>query len=311
MPRSVDSPVSGLATFGRALRPPLLRSYLYVPATEPAKMRKALVAGADAVVLDLEDAVPRDQKVAARENIAKFLQEGHPPAPRIHVRINWSRGRYDRDDLESAVVAGLDGIRLPKAESREAIEDVAAVLDNIEGQQGLPRGGIGLYPTVETATGVVRIPELVLARRVQRLGYGAADLVSDLGLPAAGGDALTVLRAELVLQSRAAGIGAPIDTVFTDLDDEEGLRAAAVAARRSGFSGKSVIHPRQIQAVHDAFTPSPEEVARARRIVAAVGAAGAESAGIVVDGEFVDRPIVTRARATLDLCEALARGPDT
>jgi citrate lyase subunit beta/citryl-CoA lyase len=280
-------------------------------------MRKALSAGADAVILDLEDSVAARAKDQAREEVAAVLDEvaqerdrgetstsvAGRPVPEVHVRINRAGRAYLEDDLAAVVRPGLDAIRLPKAESAAAIAAVAASLDALEQRRGLRPGRIHLYPTVESALGAVSLAALLAASpRIVRAALGTADLLADLG--ASGDDDLATLhvRSELVLHSRAAGIGPPIDGVHTDLDDEEGLRAGAARARALGFHGKSVIHPRQLEAVHHVFTPTPEELARAEAIVAAAEAADAQGrGGVAFEGGFVDAAIVARARAVLSL----------
>ena len=297
--------------------PALHRSYLYAPGSSSAVMRKALGVGADAVILDLEDAVAADAKARARTEVAELLAErvrsnGPSPFPTdvrpssgsdLHVRINRAGAGYCETDLETVVRPGLDAIRLPKAESPEAIVAVASALDQLERTRDLPPGRIRLYPTVESAIGAVSIASLATATpRVVRFAIGTADLLADLGVSL--DDDLTTLhiRSELVLRSRAAGIGPPIDSVHTDLDDEAGLRAGAERARSLGFHGKSVIHPRQLAIVHDVFTPTEQQLVWAEQIIAAMDAAERDARGAVtLDGEFVDAAIVARARAVLSL----------
>jgi citrate lyase subunit beta / citryl-CoA lyase len=283
--------------------PRLHRSYLYAPGSSARVMRKALEAGADAVILDLEDAVAPESKAAARAEVAALLAEVTDPVPDVHVRINRAGNGYLEADLQAVVGPSLAALRLPKAESPEAIAAVAAALDELERARGLPPGRIRLYPTVESALGAVSVGALATASpRVVRLAIGVADLLADLG--ATGDDDLATLhvRSELVLRSRASGIGPPIDSVHTDLADVDGLRAGARRARSLGFHGKSVIHPRQLDAVHAVFTPTPEELARAEGIVAAMEAAECAGRGAVaIDGQFLDAAIVARARALLSL----------
>lgn len=284
---------------------PLHRSYLYAPASNPPVMRKALTAGADAVLFDLEDAVAPSAKPDARRELTTVLGElaasGHGEAPDIHARINRDDDGYAEVDLDAAVRPGLDALRLPKAESAAMIAAVADQVEALERDRGLPVGRIGLYPVIESALGAVRLGELVAAHpRVQRLVIGGQDLLADLG--AAGDDQLAtlVLRSQMVLHSRAAGIGPPIDGVYADLDDDQGLRSSSEWARTLGFVGRSVIHPRQLPAVHEVHTPSDEELAHAERLVAALREAEAAGSGAVqVDGEFVDVAIARRAQALL------------
>lgn len=276
-----------------------LRSYLYAPGSRPDVMAKAVAAGADAVILDLEDAVAAADKQTARAAVAAFLAAHADDAPcPLHVRIN----RGSRDDLAAVVGPGLSALRLPKAESGEEVAAVAAQLESLEASAGIAPGTVALYPIVESATGVAAVAQLAAAPRVARLCFGATDFLADINAPGdPDGPATLLARQSLVLHSRVAGIGAPVDSVHTALDDESGLRASARAGRELGFMGKSIIHPRQLPAVHAVFTPTDAELDRARRVLAADGRGAA-----VLDGELVDPAVVARARATL----ALAGEPD-
>ncbi|MPZ28190.1 MAG: CoA ester lyase [Micromonosporaceae bacterium] len=285
--------------------PPVpLRSYLYAPGSRPELLGKAYAAGADAVVYDLEDAVPADRKEAARVAVARQLGQVAATAargPQVHVRVNPARDGYDRADLAAVVVPGLDALRLPKAADPQWLRALAAELDELEARAGLPAGHVALYPTVESAAGVLRAGELAGAGpRVARLAFGAADFLTDIGAGGpAHGPATLAARGQLVLASRAAGIGAPVDSVHTIVDDPAGLREGAIAARQLGFFGKAVIHPAQLPVVHEVFTPDDRELAWARRVTAAGGNG-------TVDGEFVDRPALARARSLLALARTLA-----
>lgn len=285
--------------------PRLHRSYLYAPGSDPAVMRKALVAGADAVVLDLEDAVAPAVRGEARRHVAALLDEVASGAVTtgsdVMVRVSRDGDGYEVADLEAVVRPGLAGLRLPKAESPAAVGEVDRVIGRLETERGLAPGAVHLDVTLESARGVMALGALLAASdRVGRAGLGVADLLADLG--ASGDDDLATLhvRSRMVLESRAAGAGPPIDSVHTDLADGEGLRRAAVRARALGFLGKSVIHPRQLEVVHAAFTPGSDELDRARRIVAALDAATAEGrAAVTLDGDFIDPAVAARARALL------------
>ena len=287
----------------------LHRSHLFVPGSDPRMMGKALLAGADAVVLDLEDAVAPAAKQAARREVRNMIEQVAEDASRspgdVNVRINRRADGYDLDDLDAVVWPGLDGIRLPKVESAGAVAAVAAQLDLLEHQRGLPTGRVSLYLGIETALGLEQAPATLRAsERVIRAGLGTHDLLADLG--AVGDDDLATLHAsgQLVLLSRAAGTGPPSDTVFTDVGNDTGLERAARRARSLGFFGKAVIHPRQIEAVHRVFTPTEDEVTHARAVVAAAARAIDNGDGAVaLDGQMIDEPIVHRARAILALVE--------
>lgn len=282
--------------------PPLHRSYLYAPGSSLRLMRKALATQADAVILDLEDAVTPENKAAARQAVSALLDEvaedPETTRPQIHVRINRDGDGYLEADLRAVARPGIAALRLPKAESAVALQAVDALLTGLEAERRNELAPIRVYPTIESALGALSVASLAAAPRVARFAIGTSDLLADIG--ARGDDDLATLhvRSQLVLHSRVAGIGPPVDSVFTDLDDLAGLRAQARRGRALGFHGKSVIHPRQLDVVHEVFTPSDDELAAAERIVAA--AAAADGGAIAVDGALVDAAIVARARAVLD-----------
>lgn len=287
----------------------LHRSYLYAPGSNPRVMRKALQAGADAVILDLEDAVAPAAKDEARVAVRELLVElADKPVPSdVHVRINTGPGGADQDDLAAVVGPALAAVRVPKVESAAAVRDLAIALDSLEAQADLPAGSIGIYPTIESARGVVAVGEICAAsERILRCALGASDLLADIGADGDDDTATLHARSALVVHSRAAGIGPPVDSVHTDLDDQAGLRRGAQRARSLGFHGKSVIHPRQLPVVHEVFTPTREQVERARAILAAARVAEENGDGATrLDGSFIDPAVVARAQALL----ALANDP--
>jgi citrate lyase subunit beta/citryl-CoA lyase len=273
--------------------PPPIRSYLYAPGSDPRVMEKALAAGADAVILDLEDSVVPEDKLAARGQVAAVVARA--PVPELHVRVNHGPDGPDLDDVAAVTAPGLTGIRLPKIASAQEVRAVADALDSLEDIGGMAPGTVHLYLSIETAAAALAARELADAPRVARLVFGATDFLADIGSPGTvDGPATALARGMLVLASRAAGIAAPVDCVHTALDDEDGLRRGALAARELGFFGKSVIHPRQISVVHEVFTPSGDEVAQARRVLAHAEAHGAGATRL--DGELIDAAVVARAR---------------
>lgn len=259
-----------------------VRSWLYAPGHNDRILARVFDAGADAVLLDLEDAVPADRKAYAREQVAEILRS-HPEA---WVRIN-RPGTPDADaDLER--VADLcAGVRLPKVQTGADVDWAA------ERTRDTP-----LTCTIETALGVVNAFEIASRTCARDLTYGGADLALDLDIPG-GSEETLYARSAIVVASRAAGKPAPIDGVFTRLDDLDGLRKAAEEARRLGYFGKSAIHPRQVVVINEVFTPSGQEVAWARRVLEAFERAGG-AATRLDDGEFVDVPIAERARRILN-----------
>jgi citrate lyase subunit beta/citryl-CoA lyase len=258
------------------------RSYLFVPGNRPDRFNKALAAGADAVIVDLEDAVPPAEKSMARTQVAGWLSAEHP----IIVRVNAFDSEWFRDDLAVCGHAGVAGVVLPKAEH---VDHLQAVVDQVDGM-------ISILPIVETAQGIWNAEALARSPRVQRLLFGSIDLSIDLNL-SGGEDDLLYYRSHIVLVSRIAGIQPPVDGVTTTYDPPDRVRVDAQRAMRLGFGGKLCIHPKQIAPVHEAFAPTAEEVAWARRVMAAAeSSAGAATA---IDGVMVDRPVITQAEAIL------------
>jgi len=258
------------------------RSYLFAPGHSEKLLRRVFDAGADAVMLDLEDAVPLDAKPQAREMVAAVLTER--PA---WVRINAVRTPLSAADLEA--VAGLAaGIRIPKVESAADVEWVR------ERAPATP-----LICAIESARGLLAAEEIAFVPGVRHLSLGGVDLRRDLG--AGDGDLQTLYaRSHLVVVSRAAGLGPPIDSVYARLDDEAGLRRQTEFARSLGFFGKSAIHPKQLSVLHEVFTPSEHEVAWAHAVLEAFEAARGNAVKLG-DGEFVDLPVAERARYLLQL----------
>ncbi len=199
---------------------------------------------------------------------------------------------------------------LPKVESATDMAKVDWLIGELEQKRGLPAGGIDLMPIIETGRGVASARAICASGgRLKRVSFGAGDYTRDMGMEWTRDEVeCDPARAEIVLASRIAGLEPPIDTVWVDLKDGEGLAASAAKVKAMGFQGKLCIHPGQVAAVHGVFTPSAEEVAWSEKVVAAFEAAEAEgSASIQIDGQFVDYPIVARARRVLALAEA-ARG---
>ena len=257
------------------------RSYLFVPGDRPERFAKACASGAHAVIVDLEDAVAPENKAAARAAVAAWLHPDHP----VIVRINAADTEWFREDCALAGRPGVAGILLPKA---ERLEDIAALR-----AAGAPM----VLPLIETAAGYDQARTLAGGAGVQRLVFGSIDFQLDLGITGED-EALLAFRSGLVLASRLAGIAAPVDGVSTALDDPARLAADAARARQLGFGGKLCIHPKQVQGVNAAFSPSEAEVSWAKRVLEAAGSAN--GAAIAVDGKMVDRPVLLRARAILD-----------
>jgi citrate lyase subunit beta/citryl-CoA lyase len=291
----------------------LLRSHLYAPGASAKILGKVLDAGADAVILDLEDAVAASEKAVARRMVADVVATRAAAAPcEVHVRINRTDDGWDTTDVRAVTAPGLASLRLAKAEDPDHVRAVDELLGKLEADAGLEPGSVGLIPLIETAVGVLVALDIARASaRVTSLAFGAADFLADItGRGEEDGAPTLYARSHLVLACRVASVGAPSDGVHTTIDDDEGLRRAAVRARDLGYFGKSCIHPRQLAVVHDVFTPNADELSWARRIVSALDEADRDGiAAIVVEGEFVDPAVAARARALLALAPE-AHGAD-
>jgi citrate lyase subunit beta/citryl-CoA lyase len=258
---------------------------------------KARTLPADAVILDLEDGVPAGGKVAARRIVRAALEAG-PFQPYAILRVNAFHTGLVEEDLRQAFGPGIGAVCLPKAETAGEVARLASLLADVEQGCGLASGAIAILLMVETALGVIQAYEMARAsRRVRALCLGGEDLTRDLGaVRSKAGQEVALARAQVLLAARAAGAVA-VDTIFSDLNDTEGLLAEARQAQRLGYSGKLIIHPAQIEPVHRAFTPSDEEVAYARRVLEAFAAAEARGDGVIaLEGQMIDAPVVARAR---------------
>lgn len=283
------------------------RSWLFAPGADERKMTKALASAADALILDLEDAVAISEKPRARAMVRAVLG-AQPAARQIYVRVNDIGTGWTAEDIRAVCAAGLAGIVLPKVEAAETVRTVSALIESAERAEGLPPGQVHLNAIVETARGVAWLPSIAAAGgRLEALMFGAADYTADLGIPTSNvGPHIVHGKIATAVASRAAGLEAPIDTVFFDLDDPDGLLADCAEARALGFQGKAVIHPRQIDPVNETFTPSPSEVGAAQRLIETFEKAERNGLGAVqIDGKLVDYAMLKTARKTLMVAQAL------
>ena len=286
------------------------RSWMFVPGHRQRFIDKAMSLSCDVTMLDLEDGVTPSEKPAARELIAEALGRPKPPGgPARFVRINAVGGEHREADLRAAVRAGLEGLVLPKVESPQDVETVAAYLDGRETEVGLEQGSVGLAVAIETPRGMFNALAIAdSSPRVVALMFGAEDYGWELGLPALREKEAAELihaRSTLTAAARAAHVQ-PVDAVWPDLGDEDGLRRDIGKSRRLGFSGKALFHPSQIDAINAAFAPTPEEIGYCERVTAAFDQAFARGEGsIAFEGRLIDRPIAERARATLRLADDL------
>jgi citrate lyase subunit beta/citryl-CoA lyase len=268
------------------------RSYLYVPGDRPDRLEKALLRAGDAVIADLEDAVPAVRKDLALEAVVAWLAQLPAERPEVWVRVG--PGPRAGDELAAVAASGqLTGVILAKAD-----------LATVEGAAAVLPADVAIGALVETAGALLELPALARHPRVRQLGLGEADLAAELGIAADEPAVLGPVRAQVVIASAAAGISGPTGPVYLDVRDLDGLRSSTTALRRAGFGARSAIHPDQVAVIEDVFTPTEEEVARARSVVSAWDAAGA---GVAVDerGRMVDEAVVRLARRTVGTADRL------
>ena len=284
------------------------RSRLYIPGDQPHLAINAGLFGADCIILDLEDSVVPEHKLAARILVRRTLESSRMLGDcEIAVRINPLSGPYGLDDIAEAVPARPHSILLPKCESADDVAAADKAISEAEKAAGIPLGTTYLMPLIETARGVLAAREIAAASpRNVALCFGREDFTRDIGaIPDPGvakgtGIESLLARQMIVLAARAAGI-APLDSVFADVEDAEGLERSCFEARALGFSGKGVLHPVQIPVVRRCFRPTEEEARAAEKILAAFDAAAAEGHGAIsVDGKMVDAPVAEKARRLLD-----------
>lgn len=291
------------------------RSFLFAPGNHARRVEKAFTLGADAVILDLEDAVAVSEKAAARPLVAQALARPRNSGTRRgYVRVNAMGTPYCYRDLVEVVGKGVDGVVLPKVESAADLHAIDWLIANLEAERGLETGCIDLMPIIESAAGLSRIDRILAARslkpysgrwRVRRVAFGAADYSHDLNLaPTLDEDELADARARIVLASRNAGLEPPMDSPWFHLKETAAFERALARSRRNGFQGRLCIHPDQVAQVNRVFSPSAEEVARAERVVAAFAEAEAKGlAAIQLDGQMIDYPIAHQARRLLEVAK--------
>jgi citrate lyase subunit beta / citryl-CoA lyase len=291
-----------------------IRSWLFVPGDSEAKLAKVAVLGADVVIVDLEDAVAPGAKSAARQNAVRFLEIHRTQVlagnrHRRWVRINALNTPFWREDLAAIMPAAPRGIMVPKASGPDQLRMLAAELYELEQRHSIPTGTTQILPLVsETAPAALSIPAYgdpaLTMPRLAGLTWGAEDLAVAIGAIRkrdAGGqwtDVFRMVRANVLLAAHARAVPA-IDTLHSDFRDLDGLKAVARASYEDGFAGMLAIHPDQVKIINEAFTPRPDEVARALTIINAFEDAG--GAGVVqVDGKMIDQPHLAQARALLE-----------
>ncbi|TKH40869.1 citrate (pro-3S)-lyase subunit beta [Paenibacillus terrae] len=284
----------------------LRRTMLYVPGNNPGMIRDAHIYGADSIMIDLEDSVSLYEKDAARLLAHQALRTFDFGGTEVLVRVNPLNTPYGRDDFEAIVRAKPTAIRLPKTETADDVIEADELITKIEQKIGMEHGTIKLFAAVESGKGVLNAAQIVVAsKRLIGIAIGAEDFVTDLKTTRSPeGIELLTARSLILFAARAAGIAA-VDTVYSDVNNEEGFANEVKLIKQLGFDGKSIINPRQIEIVNRIYTPTEAEIKKSKRIIEASLEAEAKGSGVIsLDGKMIDRPIVERARRVLDLAEA-------
>ncbi len=287
----------------------LHRSLLFVPGARPEMVEKAARLAADVLCLDLEESVLPEEKATAREVVGAAIPKLAEVGRTVHVRVNSIESGLTREDLVTSVQAGLGGVLLAKTQSPQDVRDVDVLLREQELAHEIRPGTVALIAAIESARALLRCEEISRAStRLVALMLGGEDFTFDMGVRRTrDGRELDYARSVVATGARAAGLIA-LDTPWADIRDVEGLTADAERARGLGFSGKYIIHPSQIEAVHQVFTPADEEVAAARQVLSAWEEAQSRGLGAVqLDGRMVDRPVADRARLLIEQAAAIAK----
>ena len=286
----------------------LLRSVLFTPGNNMRMIHKIPAIAADAVILDLEDSVPLIEKDTARIFIRDSLELASSGGAEVYVRINGLMTGLTAKDCDFIIQRGITGIMLPKDESKEDVLEAEKIIEKVERERGLEPGSIVLIPTLETAKGVVNVYEIATAsKRIVAIGFGAVDFTRDMGTSLSKeGTELFYARSKTAIAARAAGVQA-LDTVFIDLADREGLIKDTQLAKQLGFKGKFLIHPSQIDIVNQTFSPSPDEIGYAKKVVKAYKEAEARGLGVAsLEGRMIDLPVFNQAEDLLALAKGIA-----
>ena len=283
----------------------LRRTMMFVPGANPAMLRDAILYGADSIMFDLEDAVSMKEKDSARMLVYSALKTFDYHSVETVVRIN-ELNSGGKQDIEAMILGGINVIRLPKTETAEDIKDGDATITEVETRYQLPIGTTKMMAAIESAEGVLNAREIAKASdRMIGIALGAEDYVtSQKTRRYPDGQELFFARNYILHAARAAGIAA-IDTVYSDVDNEAGLKQEAALIKQLGFDGKSVINPRQIPIINAIYAPTESEIQNAKEVLAAIQEAEAKGSGVIaINGKMVDKPIVERAYRVLAMAKA-------
>lgn len=276
---------------------------LYIPGNNPAMLQQGGVYGADSLLLDLEDAVALNQKDSARILVRNMLKNINFYDTEVCVRVNHLDTPFGLEDLEEIVPLQPDAIRYPKTETVEELDKLIKIIEAIEDKHNLPHNKMTIHAMIETALGVQNVFRIAkYSNRVDAITIGGQDLTADMNIKSTkDGSGIDLARKMIVMAAKANKIDA-IDTVFVDVNDEEGLRKDAEYAKQIGFTGKAVINPRQIDIIHDVYMPTEEEIRKAYRIMKEFNKNKKAGIGVfAIDGKMIDAPVMARAAHILEL----------
>jgi len=284
----------------------MFRSLIFVPSNSRRFIDKAKTLTADITCFDLEDSVPTNEKAAARQMITQTLKERTEYKTNLYIRINSFNSGMAFSDLKEIIQNGVDGIVIPKVNDENEIVDITRFISILEDERGIENGSIKLMPSIETAKGVVNTYFIAKAdHRVNAVIFGVFDFLYDMGLDYAENDGIeyTYARGKIPVDAKAAGVAA-IDAIWQKVDDTNGLIKDAIVAKRLGYSGKSVIHPSQIEPVHNIFIPTKNEIEWAKKVIKALGQTMEKGSGrgaVKLEGKMIDAVHYKQAKAILNI----------
>jgi citrate lyase subunit beta / citryl-CoA lyase len=283
----------------------MFRSLIFIPSNVERFINKAKVVNADIICFDLEDSVPVNEKAVARQTIMEALTQRTEYKSNIYIRINSFESGLAPLDLNAIIRKGIDGIVIPKVNDEIEFSTLVDLISTLEQKRGIEKNSIKLLPSIETAKGVVNAYSIAkTVQRVNALVFGVFDFLYDMRLDYDENDGIeyAYARAKVPVDARAAGI-ASIDGIWQKVDDIEGLRKDAIIAKRLGYSGKSIIHPNQIETVHKVFVPNRNEIEWAKKVLEALSEAmekGVDRGAVKLEGKMIDAVHYKQAKAILD-----------
>ncbi|HET7344262.1 MAG TPA: CoA ester lyase [Nitrososphaeraceae archaeon] len=283
----------------------MFRSLIFVPSNVKRFINKSKVVNADIICFDLEDSVPVNEKAVARQTIMQALTQRTEYKSNVYIRINSFESGLAPLDLNAIIRKGIDGIVIPKVNDKIEFSKLVDLISTLEQKRGIEKNSIKLMPSIETAKGVINAYSIAkTVQRVNALVFGVFDFLYDMRLDYDENDGIeyAYARAKVPVDARAAGV-ASIDGIWQKVDDLDGLRKDAIIAKRLGYSGKSIIHPNQIETIHKIFVPNRNEIEWAKKVVEALGGAmekGVDRGAVKLEGKMIDAVHYKQAKAILD-----------